>query len=98
MLFYNLKFFIMQERKLTIEEAIEPIVRRGIAFSEQRLLLNTMFATTVANAPDDESDNFTARRLQPFYLALSELLENLENIEDVNEGNQLCLMDKIIKC
>jgi hypothetical protein len=51
------------------------------------MLLHEMFASTVANAPDDESDNWTARRITPFYLALCQLLENLDEIPEVHSDN-----------
>ena len=62
----------------SVEKAIEPLSL--IAFSSQRMLLHKMFTLAVCAAPDDELDNFTARELTPFYLALCETLENLEKL------------------
>lgn len=64
----------------TVGEAIEPLILCSIPFSDQRRFLHEMFTQTVCNAPDDEIDNFTARQLSPFYLALLQTLENLENL------------------
>jgi hypothetical protein len=64
----------------TVEEAIEPLIRSSISFSDQRMLLHEMFTQTVCNAPDDEIDNFTAKKVTPFYLALLQTLENLEKL------------------
>ena len=65
---------------LSLEEAIEPM--RSISFSVQRKLLHKMFTLAVCAAPDDEIDNFTAKELSPFYLALCETLENLEKLKN----------------
>lgn len=67
-----------KKASISVEEVIEPLLNCSIPFSRQRLLLNQMFAASVANAPDDEIDNFTAKQFSPFFLALSETLENLE--------------------
>lgn len=64
---------------LSVEEAIEPL--RSISFSDQRMLLHKMFTMAVCAAPDDELDNFTAKELTPFYLAVCETLENLEKLK-----------------
>lgn len=64
----------------TVEEALAPILNSAIPFSDQRRFLHEMFTQTVCNAPDDEIDNYTARQLTPFYLALLESLENLEKL------------------
>ena len=79
----------MSNQKITLDQAIQPIVECKINFSNQRMLLNEMFAIAVSNAPDDETDNWTARRITPFYLALCQLLENIERIEDVHSANVL---------
>jgi hypothetical protein len=73
--------------ELAIEQAIQPIVECQIPFSKQRMLLNEMFASTVSNAPDDEIDNWTAKRITPFYLAMCQLLENLDTIGEVHTDN-----------
>lgn len=81
---------------ITIDEAIAPIVANCINFRDQRMLLHEMFTATVANAPDNETDNFTARRLSPFYLALVETLENLDSIPDIHTENILSCMARAI--
>jgi hypothetical protein len=65
---------------LSVEEAIEPL--RSMPFAVQRKLLHKMFTLAVCAAPDDELDNFTAKELSPFYLALCETLENLEKLKN----------------
>ena len=79
----------MQKEEITLDQAIQPIVECKINFSNQRMLLNEMFARTVSNAPDDELDNWTAKRITPFYLALCQLLENIDSIEDAHSTNVL---------
>jgi hypothetical protein len=71
----------------TAEAAVEPLVLCKASFREQRFMLHEMFCCTVANAPHDESDNFTAKKLQPFYLALCEVLENLRHVPFIEEEN-----------
>lgn len=82
---------------LTIDQAIAPIVQLGINFREQRKLFHQMFTISVANAPDDELDNWTAKQLSPFYLAMCELLENLDDVDDVHADNILSCMSTIKK-
>lgn len=48
------------------------------SLKEHRMALHEMFALAVTNIPDDETENFTARKLKPTYLALCEFLENLK--------------------
>lgn len=76
----------------SIDEAITPVVNCGIPLWRQRLLLNEMFATAVANAPENETDNFTAKEYKPLFLALSETLENLGNIPQIAMDNQIMLL------
>lgn len=64
-------------------EAVTPVVNFPVPFNKQRMLLHEMFTSAVANAPDDEIDNYTAKKLGPFYLSLCEFLENIEKIGDV---------------
>ena len=82
----------MQNEKITLDQAIQPIVECKINFSNQRMLLNEMFAIAVSNAPDDELDNWTAKRITPFYLALCQLLENLDGIDQVHADNIIMCM------
>lgn len=86
-----------KQPELTLEQAIQPVVGCKINFRNQRMLLHEMFTCTVANAPDDESENWTAKRITPFYLALCQLLENLDDIEQVHADNIIMCMDNIYK-
>lgn len=61
-------------------QAIEPLLLCSVSLSNQKLLLHKMFTSSVCNAPDNESDNFTAKEITPFYLALCETLENLDRL------------------
>lgn len=58
--------------------AIDPVMMFPMFFHQQRMMLHEMFTAAVANAPDDELDNFTAKKLTPFYLSLCQLFENFE--------------------
>jgi hypothetical protein len=80
--------------EITIEEAINPLVQLRINFRDQRMLLHEMFAHTVASAPDNETDNFTAKKLTPFYLALCEVLENIDSIDEIHSYNIVNCMSK----
>lgn len=86
-----------KKKEPTIDEAVKPLVQLGLTFKEQRMLLHEMFTTTVANAPDDEIENFTANRLKDFYLALCETLENLNLIGDIHADNIIFSMDRFSK-
>lgn len=70
---------------LNPSEVLEPLLMCSIPLSEQRLRLSQMFALAVSNAPDNETDNFTAKNLTPVFLALLETLENLQN-SNLNEN------------
>lgn len=82
-----------QKEKITLEDAIKPVVNCAIPFWEQRLILSEMFATTVANAPDNETDNFSAKRIKPFFLGILEMLENFEKIDDIVISNHYMLLN-----
>lgn len=56
---------------------ITPMIDCECSLREHRMNLHEMFALAVANAPDNETDNFTARKLKPTYLALCNLMENI---------------------
>jgi len=86
-----------KENPLTLEQAILPIVESGVNFRDQRMLLHEMFTSSVANAPDNEIENFTAKRLTPFYLAMCSLLENLDTIDDIHSQNIQSCMFKHLK-
>lgn|GEM_PF-6538766 len=60
-----------------LEKTIAPLLECGLSLSDQRIILHEMFAAAVSNAPDDELDNYTAKRTTPVYLALCQLLENI---------------------
>lgn len=60
-----------------LSEAIRPITESPLSLSEQRQILNKMYALAMSNIPDNETDNFTARMISPVYLALAEMLEKL---------------------
>lgn len=57
--------------------AIRPLEESGISLRESRLIMHEMFAATVSNAPGNEIDNYTAKRITPVYLALCKMLENV---------------------
>lgn len=81
-----------KEPPLSLDQAVLPIIECGVNFRNQRMLLHEMFTSTVANAPDDEIENFTAKRLTPFYLAMLNLLENLDSIDEIHAANiQSCM-------
>jgi hypothetical protein len=64
-----------------IQNIIRPITESQLSLSEQRLILNQMFALAVSNIPDNETENFTAKKMSPVFLALSEFLENLSQLD-----------------
>lgn len=70
----------MKKHDLTLDQALEPLLQCSIPLSEQLLLFNAMFTAAVCNAPDNETDNFTAKQLSPFYLAMCETLQNLQKV------------------
>lgn len=88
----------MQDNKKTIiatvEQAITPVVNCQITFSEQRLILNEMFSMALCNAPENETENFSAKRFSPFFMAISEMLENLDKIPQIAMDNHMMLLDK----
>ena len=60
-----------------LAKIIRPVTESELSLGRQRLCLNEMFAAAVSNAPDNELENFTAKRLAPAFLAISQLLENI---------------------
>jgi len=66
---------------LELHSIISPLTECELTLREQRKALHEMFALAVANAPDNETDNFTAKKLMPAYLAFCELLENVQEIQ-----------------
>ena len=65
---------------IELEETIRPLIECELSLSQQKMALNQMYAMAVSNAPDDETDNFTARKLSPAYLAMCQLLENIRDL------------------
>lgn len=63
-----------------LHNVIRPVLENQLSLKEQRLILNQMFAMAVSNAPENETDNFTAKKMTPVFLALSELLESASDI------------------
>lgn len=61
-----------------LDKIIRPLIESENSLREQRMILHEMFALAVANIPDNETDNYTAKRMKPVYLALAELLENVQ--------------------
>lgn len=60
-----------------LDKILSPVLTCECSLKELRTTLREMFVLAVANAPENEIDNFTAKRLSPTYLALAELLENV---------------------
>lgn len=63
-----------------LDQILRPLTDCECSLRAQRMALHQMFAAAVANAPENETDNFTAKRLKPTYLALCELLENVQEL------------------
>lgn len=63
-----------------LTETIRPLMDCESSMREHRKALHEMFVLAVANAPDNETDNHTAKRLAPTYLALVEFLENVHEL------------------
>ena len=57
------------------KKAIQSLMDCGVSVSELKLAVNEMYASSVCNAPANEVDNFTARKLTPSFLALCTFLE-----------------------
>ncbi|MFW0737575.1 hypothetical protein [Flavobacterium sp. T12S277] len=64
-----------------LENVINPVLQSPLTLKEQRLILNEMFALAMSNIPENETDNFTAKKITPVFLALSELLENASALD-----------------
>lgn len=61
----------------TLKKVIRPLVECPISLRKQRKLFRELYATAVSNAPQNEFDNFTAKKFTPFFLAMSEVLDNI---------------------
>lgn len=64
-----------------LRNAIKPLLDCEVTPSQQRMALHEMFGLAMSNIPENETDNFTAKKLMPVYLALCEVLENVSVIE-----------------
>lgn len=62
-------------------EALAPILESEMSMSEQRMALHEMFALAMSNIPEDETENFTAKKITPAYIALCQLMENMRQFE-----------------
>lgn len=67
--------------KQKLNRIIAPMIECESSPREQRMALHEMFALAITNIPDDETDNFTSKKLKPTYLALCQLLENIQEIQ-----------------
>ncbi|MBN8565238.1 MAG: hypothetical protein J0M25_00700 [Flavobacteriales bacterium] len=76
-----------KELENQLSSCIEPVMMFPMFFHQQRMMLHEMFTAAVANAPDDEIDNFTAKKLTPFYLSLIQMFENFERNDFVMHTN-----------
>jgi chromosome segregation ATPase len=61
-----------------LKNLLRPIVDCEISLSKQRMALHEMFSLAMTNIPDNEIDNYTAKRLTPAYLSFCQLLENVQ--------------------
>ncbi|WP_417365883.1 hypothetical protein [Flavobacterium beibuense] len=57
---------------------VEPLISSGVSLTDFQLILSEMYSNSVSNAPADETDNFTAKRQTPVFLALIEFIGNLQ--------------------
>lgn len=60
-----------------LKEFIKPLTESETSLKDHKLALHQLFTLAVTNIPDNETENFTAKKLSPTYLALCELLENI---------------------
>lgn len=60
-----------------LNKTIRPLMECEVSLKEQRKALREMFALAISNIPENETDNFTAKRLTPVFLSLSEMLDNM---------------------
>lgn len=71
----------MLKNNTSLVAAVSPVLDSGLTLKDFRLILGEMYVNSVSNAPDNELEQFTARRQGAVYLALAAMLENLEEIE-----------------
>ena len=67
--------------KNDLPRIIKPLIECECSLREQRMALHEMFALAVSNIPENETENFTARKLKTTYLALCELMENIQETQ-----------------
>jgi len=67
--------------KNDLPQIIRPLIESTNSLREHRMALHEMFALAISNIPDDETENFTARKLKSTYLALCELMENIQETQ-----------------
>ena len=60
---------------------IAPMIECECSLSEHRMALHEMFALAVSNIPENETDNFTAKKLKTTYLALCQTMENIQETQ-----------------
>jgi hypothetical protein len=63
-----------------LQKTIRPLIECEVSLSQQRMALHEMFALAVSNVPENETDNFTAKKLATVYIALCEVLENVREL------------------
>jgi chromosome segregation ATPase len=63
-----------------LKNLLRPIVECEISLSKQRMALHEMFSLAMSNIPENEIDNYTAKRLTPAYLSFCQLLENVREV------------------
>lgn len=64
-----------------LDKILSPVLTSEFSVKELKTVLREMFVLAVTNAPENEIDNFTAKRMSPTYLALAELLENVQEMQ-----------------
>jgi hypothetical protein len=64
-----------------LKEILRPVMECEISLSKQKMALHEMFSMAITNIPENESDNYTARKLSPAYLSFCQLLENVQEMQ-----------------
>ena len=64
-----------------LKGALAPIMECELSLSQQRMVLHEMFALAMANIPENETENFTAKKIYPAYLAFCQFLENVSSLD-----------------
>jgi hypothetical protein len=63
------------------KEALAPILESALSISQHSMALHEMFALAMSNIPDNETENFTAKKIMPAYIAFCQVLENIRQFE-----------------